>query len=305
VALPQAQYTYPEWNYRLAREHPCWSTVLECPPVLGPLDAALRERIAADHPVRAPRRRPLRVTRPAVIRRRHLQDEGDTLDINATIDLRVALSRKLPPDLRVFSAIRPSPQETSVLILLDLSASTDLHAAAQEKRAACQLGERLDDEHHRVAIHGFCSDGRHQVFYHCFKAFDAPFDDACRDRLLRARSSLSTRLGAALRHATTQMLAELPRRAKILLIGDGEPADIDVFDPRYLPADAAHAAHTARRRGIDVLALSFSSGAAISGTAGNAATGEKEGDALQMRSHIYGATTFSAAMERAYAFIGH
>ena len=298
-----ALYTYPEWDYRLGREHPHWTTVLERAPDLSPLDAALRASIAADRLAAPPRHCTRRTAHPATIRRRYLQDEGDVLHIDSVIALRVALRRGLPPDLRVFSTIRPSPPETSVLILLDLSASTDQRAAALEKRAACQLAERLEDGYHRVAIHGFCSDGRHRVFYHRFKDFDAPFDEACRERLLRARSGLSTRIGAALRHAITQIRAELPRRVKIVLTGDGEPADIDVFDPRYLPADVAHVIHTARRGGIDILALPFAGGAVIPGNPSSATDTDAADDVPSQPT--YGATTFTAAMTRAQAFIAH
>ncbi|AOY95636.1 hypothetical protein BKK79_28370 [Cupriavidus sp. USMAA2-4] len=303
-----ARHTYAEWDYRLAREHPSWTTVLERPPRLGPLDAALDAGVAADRLAGPRRPRARRTAQPAMIRRRHLQDEGDALDIDAAVALRAALRRGLLPDTRVFTAVRPGPRESAVLILLDLSASTDLRVAALEKRAACQLAETLDGSRHRLAIHGFCSDGRHQVFYHRFKDFDAPLDDACRDRLLRARSGLSTRIGAALRHATAQVLRELPRRARILLIGDGEPADIDVFDPRYLPADAAHAVHAARRRGVDILALSFANGTVATGAqarpAAGTAAGGGAGDTMAGR-QVYDAATFAAAMARAHAFIAH
>jgi hypothetical protein len=298
-----ALYIYPEWDYRLGREHPHWATVLERVPELGPIDAVLQANVAADRAMGLPRRRARRTLRPMAVRRRYLQPEGDVLHIDSVIALRVALRRGLAPNPNVFSAIQPSPPETSVLILLDLSASTDLRAAALEKRAACQLAERLNDGYHRVAIHGFCSDGRHRVFYHRFKDFDEPFDEAGRDRLLRARSGLSTRIGAALRHAIAQIRTELPRHVKIVLVGDGEPADIDVFDPRYLPADVAHVIHTARRRGIDILALPF----AGSGTAAGATEDVMDDsvtDTLENQ-QPYDAATFAAAMTRVQAFIAH
>ncbi|MCL2871937.1 MAG: nitric oxide reductase activation protein [Betaproteobacteria bacterium] len=301
AAQATALYTYSEWDYRLGREHPHWATVLERAPTLGELDAALRANVAADRLVRLPHCRTRRTTHPSIIRRRYLQSEGDTLDIDATIMLRVALRQGSLPELNVFSAIRPSPPETSVLILLDLSASTNEYAAALEKRATCQLAERLNDGYHRVAVHGFCSDGRHRVFYHRFKDFDTPFDEACRNRLLCAHSGLSTRIGVALRHAVAQMRAELPRRVKILMVGDGEPADIDVFDPRYLPADVAHVIYTTRRRGIDILALSFASGATASEVADNATN--KGDEDIRQSQLVYNANTFTAAMARAHAFI--
>lgn len=301
-----ARHSYPEWDYRLGCAHPHWTTVLERPSESGALDAALQARIAADHLARMRRPRAHRTTRPAGIRQRYLQSEGDVLDIDASIALRVALRRALPPDPRVFTAIRPCPQDTSVLLLLDLSASTDARAAALEKRAACLLAESLDNRHHRLAIHGFNSDGRHKVYYRRFKEFDEPLDAIRRDALLRARSGLSTRLGAALRHAAAQVIAQRPRRLKIVLIGDGEPADIDVFDPRYLAADAAHAIDGLRRRGIEFLGVSFANG--MPGTQGGGNDGDTVHandtmDARDIPQHVYDAASFTAAMARALVFV--
>ena len=305
----EAQYSYPEWDYRLGRERSHWSTVIERAPVLGPLDTALRASVAADRMIWLPHSRTQRTTNPSLIRRRYLQPEGDTLDIDATVELRVALRHGSLPEPNVFTAIRPHPPETSVLILLDLSASTNQYAAALEKRATCQLAVRLDDGYHRVAIHGFNSDGRHKVYYHHFKDFNHRFDGLCQDNLLRAQSGLSTRTGTALRHAAEYIHTELPRRLKILLVGDGEPADIDVFDPRYLPADVAQVINGMRQKGIDILAMSFS-GRTLTADTGQDGAGEdgagsdpRDLDEIRKSRYVYSADTFKTAMKRALAFI--
>ena len=51
------------------------------------------------------------------------------------------------------------------------------------------------------AIHGFASDGRHDVQYYCFKDFNQHFDDEAKSRLAGMRGGLSTRMGAVLRCA--------------------------------------------------------------------------------------------------------
>ena len=73
----------------------------------------------------------------------------------------------------------------------------------------------------------------------------------------------STRLGAAVRHATRQLLAakvggDGPRQ--VLIISDGEPWDVDVHDRRYLPDDTRQAVCQAARQGVVVRCLVLRSG---------------------------------------------
>ena len=51
------------------------------------------------------------------------------------------------------------------------------------------------------AIHGFASDGLHDVRYYSLKRFEQAFDDETKGRLIDMQGGLSTRMGAAMRHA--------------------------------------------------------------------------------------------------------
>ena len=64
----------------------------------------------------------------------------------------------------------------------------------------------------------------------------------------------STRMGAALRHATAHLAHEASDLKAILLLTDGAPSDIDVHEPRYLVEDARHAVLAARAAGAAWLA---------------------------------------------------
>ena len=103
------------------------------------------------------------------------------------------------------------------------------------------LGETLAHTGDAFAIHGFCSDGRHAVYYERFKDFDERYDDAVRERLGALHARLSTRMGAAVRHAGHLLAAQGTQRKLLLVVTDGAPADIDVFDDAYLAADAHRA----------------------------------------------------------------
>ncbi|WP_322088855.1 nitric oxide reductase activation protein [Burkholderia sp. BCC1999] len=246
---------YPEWNCHTQRERRDWTTVIERAPVTSAPSPSLAALIDADR--RAAKRMPsARATEP--MRRIGRQLDGDTLDVDAAIAARISRRTGHAPDPRMFRRRVPHDARGPVLILLDLSASTAAQVAALEKRAAFVLGDLFDRQQRRWAVHGYTSDGRHRVYYARFKNFGEAFDPGRRAALLAANAGMSTRTGAALRHALTLLRREAScTRAAVLMIGDGEAADIDVFDPRYLVEDARHAARQGRRRGVAIAGLSF------------------------------------------------
>ena len=71
------------------------------------------------------------------------------------------------------------------------------------------------------------------------------------------RGRLSTRMGAALRHAGGFLRERKAHQKLILLITDGEPSDIDVHDARYLVLDAKKAVETNSRHGMHTFCMSL------------------------------------------------
>ena len=107
------------------------------------------------------------------------------------------------------------------------------------------------------AVHGFASDGRHDVQYYRFKDFDQPYDDLPKSRLAGMEGGLSTRMGAALRHAGWHLTQQSATKRLVLLITDGEPADIDERDPQYLRHDAKKAVEDLRMQGVYTYCLTL------------------------------------------------
>jgi nitric oxide reductase activation protein len=57
-------------------------------------------------------------------------------------------------------------------------------------------------------------------------------------------------MGAALRHAGHYLSGRRAERRLLLVLTDGQPADVDVPDPEHLREDAAHAVQELRAAGI-------------------------------------------------------
>jgi hypothetical protein len=248
------RYTYPEWDRKLERLRPDWCTVIEKLPAWQGLLPAReqaapgKERVA---PLALPRARHLDRTH-----RLRRQWEGDDIDLNAAIEVLVDRRLRLRPDARLFMRPGKGPRPSSVLVLLDLSASANdpgPHAASLldiEKQAALMLAASNVRGIDRLAIHGFSSNTRAEVYYYRLLEPGLPLDEPARTMIGALRGRYSTRMGAALRHATSLMRAEPPGQRAVLLVTDGAPADIDVHDPRYLIEDARQAVAEAREAGV-------------------------------------------------------
>jgi len=254
---------YPEWDYQIQLERPQWVTVRE--PRVPRADPAPMEAALERHKVLAGRlRRLIEAARPQGVQRlRRLQD-GDDIDLNAAIAALVQLRCGQTPDARVMMRQVRQQRDLAVLLLVDLSQSTAdgvpgstqtvLELAREASALMADALQRIGDP---FALHGFSSDGRHDVRYLRFKDFDAPYDGAARARLAAMASGYSTRMGAALRHAGS-LLARRPQARKLLLVlTDGEPADVDVRDPQYLRHDARKAVEELQRSGIRSYCLSL------------------------------------------------
>ena len=82
------------------------------------------------------------------------------------------------------------------------------------------------------------------------KDFDEPYNAVAKSRLAGMKGGLSTRMGAALRHAGHHLLKQQEKRKLILLVTDGEPADVDERDPQHLRHDTKKAVEELYSKGV-------------------------------------------------------
>jgi nitric oxide reductase activation protein len=191
-------------------------------------------------------------------------EDGDEIDLNAAVDAMIAMRMGEAPSPRITMRYVVKNRDLAVVVLLDLSKSTgDLVSGTGQTildltREACALvATAITGVGDPFAIHGFASDGRHDVRYFRFKDFHERFDDRVKARLAGMHGGLSTRMGAAMRHAATHLLRQSQARKLLLLVTDGEPADIDERDPQHLRHDARKAVEELHRSGIQSYCLTL------------------------------------------------
>jgi nitric oxide reductase NorD protein len=256
-------YHYQEWDYQVQLHRPDWVTLYERRQPRG--DPELVDRILLEHkPITWRIRQIIDMLQPeGVIRERRMED-GDEIDINAAIDAMVSIRMGHQPDPRFTMRNVIKNRDLAVMILLDLSESTNEKVEGSEKtvleltREACALvSTAINGIGDPFAIHGFASDGRHDVQYYRFKDFKQKWDDEVKSRLAGMQGSLSTRMGAAMRHAGQHLLRQPERRKLMLVVTDGEPADIDERDPQHLRHDTRKAVEELYTRGVMTYCLTL------------------------------------------------
>lgn len=254
---------YGEWDHLIQLERPAWATVQERRPQAG--DAAVIDGILLEHRRLIGRMKfILDAMQPQGVQRIRKLEDGDDIDLNAALASVIEMRMGRQPDPRIMMRSVRKTRDISVLVLLDLSQSTNDKVAGQDHtvleltRSACALlADAIQKVGDPFAIHGFCSDGRHDVNYWRFKDFNQPYDDTAKARLAGMTGQLSTRMGAAIRHAAAAIKLQRSSKKLLLVITDGEPADVDVRDPQYLRHDTKKAVEEAGRHGVTTYCMSL------------------------------------------------
>jgi len=262
-----SSHVYPEWDYRTHVFKKGWCTLTESNSSEGSM--AKVTEIFDEHKVTLMRLRHIakRLQTEKRQRVRKIED-GDEIDLDPMVNAMVSLRVNEMPDMRVF--MREAYQQTkslAVLILLDLSESTNelvsganVSISQLMRDAVLLLGETLSIADEQFAIFGFSSNGRHQVQVTNFKKFTESFTET-KAHLASIRGQFSTRLGAAIRHSEQYLARQMERKKLLLVITDGAPSDIDVYDQRYLEHDSWHAVHELSKSGIKPFCLNLDAGA--------------------------------------------
>jgi len=256
-------FHYSEWDYQIQLERPAWATVQEKRAKMGDLEVI--NEITAKYKREIHRMKfLLDAMQPQGVQRIRKLEDGDEIDINAAIASFTDIRLGNQPDPRIMMRSVRKTRDFSILVLLDLSESTNETVQDQEysvreltQQACVLLADAINKVGDPFAIHGFCSDGRHDVEYYRFKDFDQHWDETPKAKLAGMTGQLSTRMGAAIRHAGHHLKLQRSAKKLLIVITDGEPADIDVRDPQYLRYDTKKAVEEVARSGVTTYCMSL------------------------------------------------
>lgn len=253
-ALPPRHY--PEWDYHSQTYRPDWVSLYEHLHPKG--DAGVIDRLLQKHSALAKRlKRLLDLLKPQDKVRIRYQEEGSELDLDIALRSLIDYRSGSTPDVRINCSHRTDGRDIAVLLLLDLSESlnTPVSGGTQtilelSQEAVALLAWAIDQLGDTLAIAGFYSNTRHDVRYLHIKGYSEAWGDTVKARLAALEAGYSTRMGAALRHAAHYLGAKTADKKLLLILTDGQPADIDSPDEQLLLADTRQAVKELTREGI-------------------------------------------------------
>ena len=185
------------------------------------------------------------------------QQEGEEIDLDAWVRQEADLLSGTHPDNRgVYRAQVNQQRDLACLLLADLSLSTDAYASDHARvidvirDSLFLFSEALSATGDCFAMYGFSSLKRGNVRFNHLKSFNERYDGNVRGRIQAIKPGYYTRMGAAIRHATTLLAAQPQRQRLLLLLTDGKPNDLDRYEGRYGIEDTRMALHEARQQGL-------------------------------------------------------
>lgn len=249
---------YPEWDSGRRAYRAEWCTVIENEPRYA-------DGSTAGLPPTLPLRRAL--TRLAVgLQRCGRQRQGDDIDIDAAVEARVQALAGAASQDEVYLDFLRRKRELSVLLLLDVSGSAKEaghggHTVHEHQRAAAgALAATLYELGDRVALYGFCSQGRSAVHLSAVKRFDEPMGGAVLGKLDALVPGGYSRLGAAIRHGTSVLTQSAGTNRQLLVVLTDGLAYDHGYEREYGAADARRALAESRRAGVGCLCLTVGAG---------------------------------------------
>ncbi len=247
---------YHEWDYNSQSYRPDWVSVYEGLHPSG--NAADIDRLLDKHAALAKRlKKMLDLLKPQDKVRIRYQEEGSELDLDVALRSLIDYKGGSSPDPRINMSHKTSGRNIAVMVLLDLSESLNEKAAGCDQtilelsqEAVSLLGWAVEKLGDPFAIAGFHSNTRHDVRYLHIKGYSERWGDEVKGRLAAMEASYSTRMGAAMRHAAHYLDRQQADKKLMLVLTDGEPADVDSKDGRILIEDARQAVKELDQQGI-------------------------------------------------------
>ncbi len=242
----------PEWDYRkseLVKDYCC----------LQPMVATEAEAIELPVALRSTAKR-LRSQFEALVPSRMWfrgQKEGSEIDLDAYLDfISEQKQSQAFAEQGMYREFRGGIRDMACLLLADLSLSTDSYVSNHARvidvirDSLLLFSEALSATGDQFAMYGFSSRYRQHIRFHTLKTFSETHNNISRGRINAIKPGYYTRMGAAIRQASEILSKQPASQQLLLLLTDGKPNDLDLYDGRYGIEDTRMALIEARRKGL-------------------------------------------------------
>ena len=253
---------YDEWDFRAADYKPKWCIVREKSVDEGDINF-YNDTIRNYASLSADIRRQFEMVVPESFRKVRRVIDGEDLDLDAVVEATIDRRMGRTPSDKIWWRRNKLERDVAVVFLLDMSASTaeaidegrptlDDHDAPDdpveymmwlrtrreglvrrhykriidlEKESAALLIQALEAIGDTYGIYGFSGYGRENVEFYVIKDIDEPLQDKMKRRIDKITPMHATRMGPAIRHATSKLETQDAKTKILFLISDGRPQD--------------------------------------------------------------------------------
>lgn len=257
----EQHYSYDEWDYSKQMYRTNFCKVYPSSPSSTAVDY-FQETVRKNASTLSGLRKMLtNVNNKMQQQRRQIQ--GNEFEIDAVTDLFADVHSGHTPSEKIYLSSRKIEKDLSILILLDISLSSDGYANGNrvidvEKQVSILFGEILQEFNIDFAITCFYSKTRNHSTYLTLKGFEETWNIA-KHKIGAVEPSGYTRIGAALRHSGALLEQRDFKNKWIILISDGKPNDYDKYEGKYGIQDVKQALRELNLKQINSYALAIES----------------------------------------------
>ena len=255
-------YVYDEWDFRAGDYKPKWCIVKE--KTLEEGDSTFYTDALKNYSsLLVNIKRQFELMMPESFRKLYRLMDGEDLDLNAALEAWADLRMNVPPDEKIYWRRNKIQRDVAVVFLLDMSASTaeaidEGHHTADEgdapddpveymvwlrrrreglvrrhykriidleKESTALLIQALESIGDTYGIYGFSGYGRENVEFYVIKDIEERFTEKIKRRIDKITPLHATRMGSAIRHATSKLENQAAATKVLFLISDGRPQD--------------------------------------------------------------------------------
>lgn len=289
-------FVYPEWDFRARDYKPNWCVVKQ--KIMAEGDPSyysntLNEYSSLMYQIR----RQFELMTPELFKKERKLQDGEELDIDEVIEAIIDMKSGISPSDKLYWRRNKVQREVAVIFLLDTSASTaeaidENNKIADsitppsdaveylnwlktkrsdqtrlnykriidvEKEAVVLLINALEAIGDIYGIYGFSGYGRENVEFYTVKDINEKLSDKVKSRIDKISPLHATRMGPAIRHATTKLEDQDSKTKLLFLISDGRPQDRgysrEGVEKEYAVNDTKMALDEARRKNINAFCL--------------------------------------------------
>ncbi len=194
-------------------------------------------------------KREFQMLRPEGLTKLKRQLDGDEIDLDSTVEYFIDRKLGITPSEKNYIRTKKNTRDIAVSFLVDMSGSTRGSTITLEKESLVIMSEALCELGDTFSIYGFSGHTRKNVDFYIIKDFSDVYDHKTAENISSIEDKYSTRIGPAVRHATTKLIQRDEKIKMLILLSDGKPEDKE-YDDSYGIEDTRMALKEGQKYGI-------------------------------------------------------